>query len=391
MVHEAEGVTLAMRVSGLDRPFALEQYWQMQTARNFREYETALRRMQVPTFNIVYADREGNIHYLFNGLLPKRKTGDLAFWAGVVPGDKSETLWEDYHQFEELPQVLNPPTGYVQNTNDPPWNAAWPASLDPNRYPPYTATRNSGFRAHRSLRMLGEMEKATLAEFIAKKHSTRAELAERVLDDLLGAVAEFGEGARLELAAKVLRQWDRETNADSRGALLFLYWAQRFMGEAMADSSRFAVAYDMADPLTTPRGLKDAQEAVRFLDEAAAQMEQDFGSLDLAWGEVMKYRHREKELPANGGFGNLGIFRVITFGAMEDRKRAPVHGETFVLCVEFAKSPRAYALMSYGSSSQPQTPHAEDQLDWMTRKQLRPVLRKRRDILKQLESIERFH
>ncbi len=390
VVHDTSGKTLAMRVTGLDRPFALEQYWQMQTARNFREYETALRRLQVPTFNIVYADRDGNIHYLFNGLLPKRKSGDLPAWAGVMPGDTSETLWTEYHAFEELPQVHNPPSDYVQNTNDPPWNAAWPNSLNPDRYPAYTAPRNASFRAHRSLRMLSGMDKVTLESFMEQKHSTRAELADRLMDDLLGAVRAHGQTDRVRSAARVLAAWDRQTNADSRGALLFLYWAQKFMGAAIADQSRFAVPYSMQDPLNTPRGLKNPQEAVAFLDAAAAQMEADFGAMDTPWGEVMKYRHRNLELPANGGFGNLGIFRVITFGPMKDRKRAPIHGETFVICVEFAKTPRAYAVMSYGNASQPGTPHAEDQLEWMTRKALRPVWRSRAEVMKNLEHRDQF-
>jgi acyl-homoserine-lactone acylase len=390
VVHDAEGRTIAMRVTGLDRPFALDQYWQMQTARNFAEYRKAVSRLQVPTFNIVYADRDGHIHYLFNGLAPKRKSGDLRTWAGIAPGNTSETLWTEYHAFEELPQVLDPPTGYVQNTNDPPWNAAWPASLDPDKYPPYFAPRNTSFRAESSLRMLSEMKKVTLDDFVAKKHSTRAELADRVMEDLLAAVETHGATERVKRAAAVLKAWDRETNADSRGALLFLYWAQNFMGAAMANQSGFAVPYAMAEPLTTPRGFKDPAKAVSLLDDAAAKMESDFGALDVPWGDVMKYRVGNLELPANGGFGNLGIFRVITFGPVKDRKRAPIHGETFVLCVEFDKTPRAQAVMSYGNSSQPGSPHAEDQLPFLTRKQLRPVLRDRKSVMAQLEHRDAF-
>lgn len=390
VVHDAEGRTIAMRVTGLDRPFALEQYWQMQTAKNFEGYRKAVSRLQVPTFNIVYADRDGHIHYLFNGLAPKRKSGDLRTWAGIVPGNTSETLWTEYHSFEELPQVLDPPTGYVQNTNDPPWNAAWPASLDPAKYPAYFAPRNTSFRAESSLRMLGEMKKVTLEDFVAKKHSTRAELADRVMEDLLTAVEAHGATERVKRAAAVLKAWDRQTNADSRGALLFLYWAQNFMGPAMANQSGFAVPYAMAEPLTTPRGFKEPVKAVAFLEQAAEKMESDFGALDVPWGDVMKYRVGNLELPANGGFGNLGIFRVITFGPMKDKKRAPIHGETFVLCVEFGKTPRAQAVMSYGNSSQPGSPHAEDQLPFLTRKQLRPVLRDRKSVVAQLERRDAF-
>ena len=361
-----------------------------QTARNFAEYRKAVSRLQVPTFNIVYADRDGHIHYLFNGLAPKRKSGDLRTWAGIVPGNTSETLWTEYHSFEELPQVLDPPTGYVQNTNDPPWNAAWPASLDPAKYPSYLAPRNTSFRAESSLRMLSEMQKLTLDDFVAKKHSTRAELADRVMEDLLAAVEAHGSTARVKRAAAVLKAWDRQTNADSHGALLFLYWAQNFMGPAMANQSGFAVPYTIAEPLTTPRGFKDPAKAVAFLEQAAEKMESDFGALDVAWGDVMKYRVGNLELPANGGFGNLGIFRVITFGPMQEKKRTPIHGETFVLCVEFGKTPRAQAVMSYGNSSQPGSPHAEDQLPFLTRKQLRPVLRDRKSVMAQLEHRERF-
>jgi acyl-homoserine-lactone acylase len=238
--------------------------------------------------------------------------------------------------------------------------------------------------------MLGEMKKVTLEDFVAKKHSTRAELADRVMEDLLTAVEAHGATERVKRAAAVLKAWDRQTNADSRGALLFLYWAQNFMGPAMANQSGFAVPYAMAEPLTTPRGFKEPAKAVAFLEQAAEKMESDFGALDVPWGDVMKYRVGNLELPANGGFGNLGIFRVITFGPMKDKKRAPIHGETFVLCVEFGKTPRAQAVMSYGNSSQPGSPHAEDQLPFLTRKQLRPVLRDRKSVVAQLERRDAF-
>jgi len=126
IIKQDGGAPIAMRVAALDRPFLLEQYWQMATARNFSQFETALKRLQVPVFNILYADRDGHVEYLFNGTLPRRGKGDLAYWAGIVPGDTSETLWNSYLTYEELPKVIDPPNGFVHNTNDPPWNSAWP-------------------------------------------------------------------------------------------------------------------------------------------------------------------------------------------------------------------------------------------------------------------------
>ena len=386
---EPGGAPIAMKVAALDRPFLLEQYWQMETAHDFAGFQKAAARLQVPTFNIVYADRDGHIEYLWNAALPRRAKGDLAFWAGVVPGDTSETLWHDYISYEELPKVIDPPNGFVHNTNDPPWNAAWPNTLDPSKYPPYIAAKNISFRAERSLRMLTENDKLTYEKFIELKHSTRAELADRILPELLAAAAQYGTPLAKQ-AADVLSKWDRHADAESRGAVLFYAWATRFMGPALGSQAGFAVPYDMADPLKTPRGLKDPQKAVQQLDEAAAETQAQNGALDVEWGKVMRYQFAGVDLAANGGFGNLGIFRVITFGPLHNGTRSQTHGETWVSAVEFSSPLKMKVLLSYGNSSQPGSPHQTDQLPYLTRKELRMAWRTRPEIEANLESRVRF-
>jgi acyl-homoserine-lactone acylase len=96
------------------------------------------------------------------------------------------------------------------------------------------------------------------------------------------------------------------------------------------------------------------------------------------------------DLPANGGFGNLGIFRVITFGPLHGGTRSQVHGETWVSAVEFGNPIKAKVLMSYGNSSQPGSPHLTDQLPYLTRKELRTAWRTRADVLANLENQVRF-
>lgn len=380
---------IAMRVAGLDRPFLLEQYWQMAIAHDFTGFQKAAARLQVPCFNIIYADRDGHIEYLYNGTMPRRKSGDLRYWADPVPGDTSQTLWTEYLTYAELPKAIDPSSGFVQNTNDPPWNAAWPATLDPAQYPPYIAPSNISFRAERSIRMLTEDRKLTFEKFMEYKHSTRAELADRILPDLLAAVDEHGSGMERQAAA-TLKRWDRQTEAASRGAVLFYAWATRFMGPQLGSQSNFAVPYSLSDPLTTPRGLKDSREAVRQLREAAEEVQQQFGALDVPWGDVMRFKHAGLDLPANGGFGNLGIFRVITFGPLKDKTRSQVHGETYISAVEFTQPPRARVLMTYGNSSQPGSPHQGDQLPLLARKELRTAWLTRAEVEANLESRQRF-
>ena len=132
----------------------------------------------MPTDASFYADRDGHIEsHLWNGILPKRDRRAILSTGKAVPGDTSETLWTTYHSFDELPKVIDPPNGYVHNTNDPPWNAGWPTRLDPANYPPYIAARNISFRAERSLRMLYENPKFTYDQFVENKHSTHSRLA----------------------------------------------------------------------------------------------------------------------------------------------------------------------------------------------------------------------
>lgn len=389
VIRHQGGETIAMRVAALDRPFMLEQYWEMATAHGFGQFEKALKRLEVPCFNILYGDREGHIEYLFNGAVPRRKSGDLRFWAGVVPGDTSETLWTDYLKYDELPKSVDPASGYVHNTNDPPWNSSWPNAIDPEKYPAWIAPRTISFRAEKSLRMLYEDPKMTYENFLLYKHSTHAELADRILPDLLEATQEFGTPLAKQAAA-VLSKWDRQAEADSRGAVLFYEWAVQFMGPALGSQAGFAVPYDLKLPLTTPSGLKDPAKAAQQLDAAATKVVQLYGSLDVPWGNVMRFQYAGLDLPGNGGFGNLGIFRVITFGDVHGKTRSQTHGETWISAVEFSKPLKARVLMTYGNSSQPGSAHQSDQLGYLSRKELRTAWRTRADILANLESRVRF-
>ena len=372
VVWDQDGKVLAMKTGGLDRPFLLEQYWKMAIAKNFAEYQAQVARLEVPTFNITYADKDGHVMYLFNGTLPKRKSGDLAYWAGVVPGDTSETLWTDYHSYGELPKMIDPPSGWVQNTNDPPWTSTLPV-MDATKYPPYVSARELTMRTLSSLRMLSKDEKLSFGKMVAYKHSTHLEMADRMLDDLLAAAPD-------SVAKKVLAAWDRKADNASPGAILFETLMRGFRPV-------FTVPADPKDPLKTPMGLKNTAAGVEALAKAAVEVEKNFGKLDVAYGDVNRFKFRGADFPGNGADGALGAFRVIRFGP----NRAPVHGDTFVALVEWLKTgPHAQVLVSYGNSSQPGTKHDVDQLPLLSQKKLREAWRTRRDVEKHLESKDVF-
>ena len=95
-----------------------------------------------------------------------RATGDYRFWSGVVPGDRSALIWSSkIHPYEDLPKVIDPPNGFVQNCNDPPWTSAYPMLLDPAKFAPYLAPP-SGItaRSQRSIRLLSQPGKISFAD-----------------------------------------------------------------------------------------------------------------------------------------------------------------------------------------------------------------------------------
>jgi acyl-homoserine-lactone acylase len=382
VVWDKDGTVVAQRTAGLDRPFAIEQYWKMALAHTFAEYEAQLRRLQVPTFNITYADRGGHIMYLFNGTLPVRSEGDSEFWHGVVDGTTSKTLWTKIHSYDDLPKLIDPATGFVQNTNDPPWTSTYPTMLQPDKFPAYTsAARTELWRTTRSLRMLTENPTISFDELKELKHSSRLEMADRVVDELVRA-AEQSNSEKAKHAGAVLKAWDRQTEADSRGALLF---------ETIAPKLRFQTPLDLLRPFDTPRGLKQTPaELTELLERAADDAERSYGAIDAPWGDWRRLKLRTLDLPANGGPGALGAFRVFNFLPATAAKRNAFMGDTFVCLVEFGTPTRARAVTSYGNSSQSGSPHAIDQLPLVAKKEMRTVLLTRKDVEANLESKDSF-
>jgi len=381
VVRQAAGKALALRVAGLDQPHVMRQYWDMMRAGSFADFEAAQRTLQMPFFTVMYADRDGRIMHLFGGRTPIRPAGAFN-WSGIVPGTSDATLWTGTHPYDQLPRVVDPATGWLQNANDPPWTTTFPPAIDADTFPRYMAPRGMSLRAQQSASLLAADSAITFDEFGTYKHSTRVVLADRVLADLIPAAKAAG-GLAAEAAA-VLGAWDRLTDAESRGAVLFEAWYRR----AVRAGNLFALPWSAADPLATPRGLANAESAVRALVDAADLVRQAHGALDVPWGQVHRLRGGGRDLPANGGPSDLGIFRVVGFTDDKDGKRRAVGGDSYVAIVEFGPVVRARSLVSYGNASQPGSPHIGDQLELFAMKQLKTVWLSREEVERNLERRE---
>ena len=112
----------AIRFSGYNLVGQLEQWYNMNKSNSLVEFQDAMKMMQIPMFNTLYADKEGNLFYIYNGLIPKRIDG--YDWDEIVPGDQSELIWNEYYSYMDLPQLVNPKSGFLQNCNSTPYLAS---------------------------------------------------------------------------------------------------------------------------------------------------------------------------------------------------------------------------------------------------------------------------
>ena len=384
-----DGTTVALRVAGLDRPFGIQEYWDLDKAHGLAEFISILKRLQVPMFNMVYADKDGHILYQYNGTVPVRTHGDFAYWSGLVPGDTSDTLWTKIHPYEDLPRTLDPVAGWVQNTNNPPWVNTAPPALEPSKFPAYMSPISMSFRAEQSGLLLMSKPKLTFDDFMKLKMTTRSLMADRVLDQLLTAAAD-SDHPLVQKAVALLKDWDHFYNNDSRAALLFETWAGKFAGPQFLGTSNFTNTWTLSDPLNTPNGIKDPAKAVAMLEAAAQETIAKYGSLDRPFGEVSRFHLGTTNVPGNGGFGNIGIFRVITWSPLKNGERIPLHGETYISMIEFSKPMKAMGLMTYGESSQPGSKHMGDQLPLLSKKQLRLVWLTRAEVEQHMEDKKTF-
>lgn len=403
----ADGRLVGVRAANLGdfgTPGVVQQWWDMLHAQDLAQFENVLSRLQMPMFNIIYADADDNIMLVFNGRVPVRPMGDEATWGVVVPGDTSDTLWTEIHPYEDLPRVVNPESGWVQNSNGVPWYMTEP-HLNPDDYPAYFAAETEvNFREQRGIRMISGDDSMSLNELIAYKFSTRAELADRLLDDLIAA-AEASDDDLAKEAAEVLAAWDREFDEDSRGAFLFLQWYnawaggafQQVMGSFMSGEISggeamnrvygmlFAEPFDPARMLETPDGLADPDAAVMALSLAAESVQGMTGSLDVAWGDVARLRWGDVDLPASGSPGTVGGFSIIEYIPSEDGVLSSFAGDTYIAAVEFSDPVQARVSIVYGNATQPGSPHIGDGLALSASQTLRPALLTREEVEAQLE------
>ncbi len=402
VLHRAGNKIFAIKSAALQEYRYYEEWYALSKTRNLKEFQETLKMNAIPMFNLTYADVDGNVLYLWNGTVPKR-VDDGTDYRLDVPGETSKYVWQDYHGQSQLPQLLNPSGGYVQNCNDAPWWTSLRNPLDPNNYPSYFEPgRILGLRTQMSLSILEGQEKFSLDEIKRLKFNNHMLLADRVKPDLIRALKAVQQPSEeLRSGLRVMEAWDNEVSAESSGGVLFERFWQVYTNtigrvRAAFDQKVYATQWDAARPAQTPSGIADGAAAVKSFEEAVRWTRTAHGSEAVKWGDVNRIRFGDLDLPGSGAGGEWGLFRVLYFDPnKKDAKRMAGHltndapnsgyGDAWITAVEFTKPIQAYSILAYGQTGNLASKHSKDQAVLFAKHQLKKVWFTEKEILANLE------
>lgn len=363
----------AMRVPALMDIKALEQWYRMNKAKNFTEFYKALSMTSLPMFNIMYADRYDTIFYVSNGKMPRRNPDPKYNWKSTLPGNTSATLWTEFKPITELPQYVNPPSGYLFNNNHSPFLATDPAyTLDRNKF-----DKNDGYELYnnnRSKRVteLINGDKVDYEHFKLIKFDRQLPKQLQYpygIDTMLSLDA--AQYPALKEVISNFQAWDKKALADSKGAAIFLI-----------------TYYYLADKLKgTPSRQITKAESVETYQYVYDYMMKNFGKTDLTLGDVQKLVRGDDERPA------WGIPDVICPTFTEPYKngmRKVTGGDAYICLVRYPKDgslPQIETINTFGASMNPASPHFKDQMTMFQNQQLKKMTLDKNEVLKKAERV----
>ena len=386
VVREASGKWIAVRL--MNEPVkALTQSYLRTKAKDLAEFRATMDLHTNSSNNTVFADAEGNIAYFHANFIPRRNT--RYDWSKPVDGSDPGTEWQGVHTVDESPNVFNPSTGWIQNTNNAPFSAAGAASPKQSAYARYFENgEGENARGLHAIEVLSRERAFDLDKLITAAYDPHLPAFDALIpalvrdyDALRGSDArEAARKAALKEPVGVLRAWDRRSGTKSVALTLAHFWGMELFTRVQADpdAEGTSVFAYMARGAT-------AEQRLGALDAAVARLTTDFGDWRTAWGDVNRFQRltADIEQPFSDagpsipvGFASANWGSLAAFGARPypgTKKIYGTYGNSFVAVVEFGDSVMARAITAGGLNSVPGSKHFNDQAERYARGDLRTV------------------
>ena len=377
--QKADNQWVAVRM--MNEPLAaLQQSYLRTKATGYTSFQEVMKLNGNASNNTVFADSKGSIAYWHGNFMPKR---DAKFdWSQPVDGSNPATEWKGFHGVNELVQVHNPTSGFIQNCNSTPYTAAGASSPAPAKFPAYMAPDAENYRGLNAVRVLSRKPSFTLDTLIAAANDPHLTAFDEMLPPLLTAYqptsAEKTTAPALAEAIEVLRAWNHNYSKTSVAQTVAIYWAERLLAKARA---RVPSAQPQLDYISfTKFALANTSpaEKITVLTEALDDLTREFGTWKTAWGDLNRFQRltgniqetyddQKPSLPVaftSSSWGSLAAFGARAYPGT--KKRYGAVGNSFVAVVEFGPRIKARSVVTGGQSSRPGMAHFTDQAELFT-------------------------
>jgi acyl-homoserine lactone acylase PvdQ len=382
IVREANGKWISIRLME-DPMHALMQSYGRTKARDYASFRKWMELHTDSSNNTVFADARGNIAYFHSNFIPRR---DKRFdWTKPVDGSDPATDWHGVLAIDESPNLLNPPNGWLYNSNNWPWSAAGPNSPKRSDFPTYVERGTAEMpRGYHALKVLPGKKDFTLDSLIAAAYDTDLPAFGTLLPPLLRAYDDLPATdplkSKLSEPIELLRAWDHRWSVSSVPTSVAIFWADE-LGRRVVDDARKAGM--TADVYSVKRAT--SSERLQALAAATEKLAADFGSWKTPWGEINRFQRitddieprfddAQPSIPV--GFPSARWGTLASFGAKaypQTKKWYGTSGNSFVAVVEFGKRVRARAVTAGGESGNPASPHFNDEANRYATGNLREV------------------
>ena len=377
IIRENNGKWVAIQL--MMKPIeALTQSYTRTKARNYQAYLKTMDLKANSSNNTIYADADGTIAYFHGNYIPRR---DTKFnWRQPVDGSNPETDYKGLLEVNEAPNLLNPKSGWLYNTNNWPWSAAGPSSLKQADFPAYVDNGSESARGLHAIRVLESKKDFTLDGLLAAAFDSYLTWFEKPMPALIKAWDSTPESnplrAKTAEQIEMLRKWDLRWSADSVPTSVAIFWAEDLRRRAGGGGRRGGGGGGAPVGGTTGNDGWDRISADAMLQSLAAASDKlaaDFGKWRTPWGEINRFQRLTADIvqPFNDEGPSIPVpFPSATWGSLASfgaraypntKKWYGTSGNSFVAVVEFGDRVRARAVTAGGESGHPENKHFNDE------------------------------